>query len=91
VLDDGRDLEVTNLIWCTGFVPDFTWIDLPAFAGKEGPVHDRGIVRSDPGLYFVGLVFLYALASSLIGGVGRDAEHIVKHIASSRTGPRASE
>jgi putative flavoprotein involved in K+ transport len=82
VLDDGRDLEVTNVIWCTGFVPDFAWIDLPVFAEDGGPVHDRGIVGSEPGLYFVGLVFLYALASSLVGGVGRDAEHIAEQIAS---------
>ncbi len=88
VLDDGRDLEVSNVIWCTGFVPDFAWIDLPVFADDGGPMHDRGIVGSEPGLYFVGLVFLYALASSLVGGVGRDAEHIVKHIASSRQNGR---
>jgi hypothetical protein len=82
VLDDGRDLEVANVLWCSGFVPDCTWIDLPAFAEDEGPVHDRGIVGSEPGLYFVGLVFQYALASSLVGGVGRDAEHIAEQIAS---------
>jgi putative flavoprotein involved in K+ transport len=82
VLDDGRDLEVANVIWCTGFVPDFPWIDLPVFAEDGGPVHDRGIVRSEPGLYFVGLFFLYAAASSLVGGVGRDAEYIARHIAS---------
>jgi putative flavoprotein involved in K+ transport len=82
VLDDGRGLEVANVIWCTGFVPDFTWIDLPVFAEDGGPVHDRGIVGSEPGLYFVGLFFQYAVSSSLVGGVGRDAEHIAKHIAS---------
>ena len=82
VLDDGRVIEASNVIWCTGFVPDFAWIDLPVFAEDGGPAHDRGIVGSEPGLYFVGLVFLYALASSLVGGVGRDAEHIAKHIAS---------
>ena len=82
VLDDGRVLEVANVIWCTGFLPDFAWIDLPVFAENGGPEHDRGVVRSQPGLYFVGLVFLYALASSLVGGVGRDAAHIAKHIAS---------
>ena len=82
VLEDGRGLEVANVIWCTGFVPDFAWIDLPVFADDGDPVHDRGVVGSEPGLYFVGLFFLYALASSLVGGVGRDAEHIVKHIAS---------
>jgi putative flavoprotein involved in K+ transport len=80
VLEDGRVLEVANVIWCTGFVPDFAWIDLPVFAQDGGPVHDRGIVGSEPGLYFVGLVFSYALASSLVGGVGRDAEHIAEQI-----------
>jgi putative flavoprotein involved in K+ transport len=82
VLDDGRVLKVANVIWCTGFVSDFAWIDLPVFAEDGGPIHDRGVVGSEPGLYFVGLVFLYALASSLVGGVGRDAEYIAKHIAS---------
>jgi putative flavoprotein involved in K+ transport len=81
VLDDGRDLEVANVIWCTGFVPDFAWIDLPVFADDGDPLHDRGIVESEPGLYFVGLFFLHALASPLVGGVARDAEHIVKHVA----------
>jgi putative flavoprotein involved in K+ transport len=81
VLDDGRVLEVANVIWCTGFVPDFAWIDLPVFDQDGGPVHDRGIVAAEPGLYFVGLLFLYALASPLVGGVGRDADHIAEHIA----------
>ncbi len=79
-LDDGRVLEVANVIWCTGYMPDFAWIDLPVFAADGAPVHDRGVVSSAPGLYFVGLMFLYALASSLVGGVGRDAEHIARHI-----------
>jgi putative flavoprotein involved in K+ transport len=82
VLEDGRVLEVANVIWCTGSVPDFAWIDLRVLAEAGGPVHDRGVVGSEPGLYFVGLVFQYTLASSLVGGVGRDAEHIAEHIAS---------
>ena len=81
VLEDGRVLDVANVIWCTGFVPDFAWIDLPVFDEDGDPVHDRGVVGSEPGLYFIGLYFLYAFASVLIGGVGRDAEHIAKHIA----------
>jgi putative flavoprotein involved in K+ transport len=44
-------------------------------------MHDRGVVDAAPGLYFVGLFFLYAANSSLIGGVGRDAERIAKQIA----------
>ena len=45
-------------------------------------MHERGIVESEAGLYFVGLEFLYAMSSSvMIHGVGRDAEHIANHIA----------
>ncbi len=84
VLDDGRDLEVANVIWCTGFVPDFSWIDLPVFDRDGEPRHERGVVGSQPGLYFIGLFFLSAGSSSLIGGVGRDARHIARQIASQR-------
>jgi len=80
VLDDGRVLEVGNVIWSTGYTYDFGWIHLPVFDEHGHPVHDRGVVGSEPGLYFVGLVFLYSLSSALIGGVGRDAEYIAKRI-----------
>jgi putative flavoprotein involved in K+ transport len=85
VVGDGRVLDVANVIWCTGFRPDFSWIDLPIFAGEEKPKeprHERGIVVNEPGLYFVGLFFLYALSSSLLTGVGRDAAYIADQIAS---------
>ena len=86
VLEAGRVLPVENVIWCTGFRPDFSWIDLPVFGGQDTepkePIHVRGIVADEPGLYFVGLAFLYAMSSGFLPGVGRDAEHIVKHIAS---------
>jgi len=81
-LEDGRVLDVANVIWCTGFAPDFRWIDLPILGEDGHPVHDRGVVGSEPGLYFAGLVFLYSLSSVLIGGVGRDSEYVASHIAS---------
>ena len=82
VLEDGAICaDVTNVIWCTGFRTDFGWIDLPIFDGDGQPEHERGIVAAEAGLYFVGLFFLTSLSSSLIGGVGRDAEHIADHIA----------
>ncbi len=84
VLDNGRVLEVSNVIWCTGYAPDYTWIDLSLPTRNGVPIHDRGIVASCPGLYFMGLLFLYSLSSALVGGVGRDAEHIVDHIVSTR-------
>jgi putative flavoprotein involved in K+ transport len=81
LLESDRVLDAANVIWCTGFHPGFSWIDLPIF-GKEGPAHNRGVVESEPGLYFVGLEFLYAMSSVMVHGVGRDAEHIAGHIAS---------
>ena len=80
VLEDGRVLKVSNVIWCTGFTVDYGWMDLSLPSHNGIPVHDRGIVDSCPGLYLMGLLFLYSLSSSLLGGVGRDAEHIVDHI-----------
>jgi putative flavoprotein involved in K+ transport len=81
VLEDGRILDVANVVWCTGYRDDFSWIHLPAFGEDGQPTHDRGIARSLPGLYFVGLIFQYAATSDVLPGVGRDAEHIAKHIA----------
>ena len=81
VLEDGRALEVANVVWCTGYRPDFSWIDLPVTDDDGQPRHDRGVVAGQPGLYFVGLFFQSAVSSALVGGVGRDAEQIVARIA----------
>ncbi len=80
VTEDGQILGVRNVIWCTGFHPGFSWIDLPVHAEHE-PRHHRGIVETEPGLYFVGLHFLYSLSSTMIHGVGRDAEYVAEAIA----------
>jgi putative flavoprotein involved in K+ transport len=80
-LEDGRALDVSNVIWCTGFTDEFTWIDLPIFGEDGRPLHERGVVVGEPGLYFVGLHFQYAASSDVLPGVGRDAEYISKHIA----------
>jgi putative flavoprotein involved in K+ transport len=90
VLDGGRVAEVTNVIWCTGFRLDFSWIDLPVEGEKGYPLEDRGVVPSAPGLYFLGVPFQRSFASMLIGGVGRDAGYLAKHIAA-RTQARASK
>jgi putative flavoprotein involved in K+ transport len=80
LLEDGRVLDVANVIWCSGFQPGFDWIDLPVFDHQGHLLHDAGVVESQPGLYFVGLHFLFAMSSSMIHGVGRDAARIVKAI-----------
>jgi putative flavoprotein involved in K+ transport len=88
VLEDGRVLDVSNLIWCTGFREEFPWIDLPVFGENGRPLHERGVVVGEPGLYFVGLRFQYTATSDVLPGVGRDSEYIAKHIASSEPNDR---
>jgi putative flavoprotein involved in K+ transport len=87
VLANGRVVEVTNVIWCTGFRNDYTWIRFP-LPLEDGwyPIQVGGAVPSAPGLYFVGLPFLHSFSSMLVLGAGRDAERVVKHLVS-----RASE
>jgi putative flavoprotein involved in K+ transport len=81
LLADGRTVEAANVIWCTGFHPGFSWIDLPIFGADGEPQHDRGIVPAQPGLFFVGLHFLFAFSSTMIHGVGRDAARIADAVA----------
>ena len=81
VLEDGQVVDVANVIWCTGFTNGFSWIDLPIFGADGEPEYDRGMVPKVPGLYFVGLQFLYSMTSETVGGVGRDAKRAVDAIA----------
>ena len=94
LLADGRVLRVRNVIWCTSYQHGFPWIDLPIYGDNGGhePVHEQGVVPNVPGLYFVGLHFLYAMSSATLIGVGRDAGRIVGVLASRvRSGPRERE
>jgi len=78
-LEDGRVLEdVRTVVWCTGFRPDFRWIQLPVFGPDGYPEHRRGIVAAAPGLGFVGLRHKYRIGSSLIGSVREDAKYVVR-------------
>jgi putative flavoprotein involved in K+ transport len=77
------DLEaqgITSIIWCIGFTPDFTWVEAPVFTGRGHPGHQRG-VTAQPGLYFLGLPWLYTWGSGRFSGVARDAQYVVARIA----------
>jgi putative flavoprotein involved in K+ transport len=91
LLEDGRTPEVAAVIWCTGYRPDVSWIDLPVFDEFGEPTQRRGVVETQPGLYFLGGLFQYALASSMIRGVGRDAAYVADHLSTraTRTPPLA--
>jgi putative flavoprotein involved in K+ transport len=81
VLADGQVLNVANVIWCTGFRPNLSWVAVPGAIGDDGwPVATRGVVESVPGLYVLGMPFTYAFSSMLVGGAGRDAAFVVARL-----------
>ena len=96
LLEDGRVLEVDNVVWATGYRNDFSWIDVPFEVDRWGePVTERGVGTSQPGLYFVGRPYQYAYNSHTVGGVGKDARRVVAHLVAQprrrrRARPRAS-
>jgi putative flavoprotein involved in K+ transport len=84
---DGRTINVSSIIWATGFKPDFSWIDLKVTDEKNGwPLTKRGVANEVKGLYFMGMMFQYSRTSGLVGGVGKDAAYIAKHIYRHKNG-----
>ena len=76
---DYRAAGITSIVWCIGFRTDYSWIDLPVFNGRGQPAHVRG-VSAVPGVYFLGLPWLYTWGSGRFSGVARDAEYLAEHI-----------
>ncbi len=81
LLADGSTLDVTSLVWCTGFEPGLSWLDVDVLDDVGRPRHRLGVVEEVPGLYVVGQDFLYSLSSAQVHGVSRDAARIAGRIA----------
>ena len=71
--------NVTSILWCVGYEPDFSWVHVPVFTGRGLPVHDRG-VTAVPGLYFLGLPWLHTWGSGRFAAIARDAAHLASRI-----------
>lgn len=84
VFDDGQRLRVANVIWCTGFVEDYPWLEIPDLPVDWREQQHRGIVDALPGLYLLGKDFIFAAASETLPGVCRDAKYVAKHLAATR-------
>ena len=81
---DGATLEVSTVIWATGFQVDHSWVHAPVFDEQGRLVHRRG-VTSSPGLYFLGLTWQHTRGSALLGWVKDDAEYIANQISGFRS------
>jgi len=80
LLDDGQILDVSNIIWCTGFRAGLDWIKLPIFDGTGRVKQYRGAVEGEPGLYVCGLHFQHSTSSTMIHGAARDAGYVADKI-----------
>jgi putative flavoprotein involved in K+ transport len=80
LLEGGVEAQTAAVVWCTGFRPDFGWIELPVFGLDGYPVHRRGMAQAAPGLAFVGMRYQYRVGSALLGGVGEDAAYVASEM-----------
>jgi putative flavoprotein involved in K+ transport len=90
ILADGTVLDVANVIWATGYRPDYSFVAASILGDDGWPVEERGVSPTVPGLYFLGIPFQYAFSSMNIVGAGRDAKFVVDRIAerATATSPR---
>jgi putative flavoprotein involved in K+ transport len=77
---DGSTLEVSTVVWATGYRSDYTWIHIPGVLADGRVVHRRG-VTDVPGLYFLGLSWQHTRGSALLGFVNDDAAYLADRIA----------
>jgi putative flavoprotein involved in K+ transport len=80
IMDLARN-NIRTIIWCTGFRPDYGWLEVPVLDHKGMIRHDGGITAS-PGLYLMGAPFMRRRKSTLIDGAGDDARDLSAHLAS---------
>ena len=73
-------MGISTVIWATGYVFDFSLVKLPVVDSYGYPIQKRGVTRY-PGLYFLGLPWLYRRRSGILFGVGDDAAYLAAHIA----------
>lgn len=72
--------DIKNIVWATGFKPNFNWIDNIKLDDSHYPLNYRGVSDID-GLYFIGLPWLYTRGSATLGGVKKDAKYLSKYFS----------
>lgn len=72
---------IGSVIWASGYDFDFNLVKLPVTDGDGYPLQLRGVTQY-PGLYFIGLPWLYKYKSGLLAGVAEDAQYVAERITS---------
>jgi putative flavoprotein involved in K+ transport len=76
-----KDSGVSAIVWATGFRCNFDWVKLPIFDDAGEPVHRRGVTQF-PGVYFLGLRWLYKRKSAFLlrASGAEDAGYLTEQI-----------
>ncbi len=81
-LDNGGKIAIQSVIWTAGYRDHTDWVCIAGASNNEiGFIEDRG-VSPVPGLYHIGRSWQTSRGSSLLLGVGRDAQEIRDHLIS---------
>lgn len=72
--------SIKNIVWATGFKPNFDWIENIELDDASYPKNYRGISDDLDGLYFLGLPWLYTRGSATLGGVKKDAKYLSDYL-----------
>jgi putative flavoprotein involved in K+ transport len=83
---DLRGGEIRSIVWATGFLPEYDWLDVPVLDEKGRLRHDGGVADS-PGLYALGLPVLRRRKSTFIHGIEDDARDVTGHLAAYLNAP----
>lgn len=80
---DGSSAAFDAIVWSTGYVQSYDFLDVPGVLGDDGnPRHIEGHSTVDPRLMFLGLGWPTSRGSGLVGGVGRDARRLIASVGS---------
>ncbi len=80
IFENKKVSTIKNIIWATGYRPNFKWIEGLELDGDSYPKNYRGVSNIE-GLYFIGLPWMYTRGSATLGGVAKDASYLANIIS----------
>ncbi|MGG6230443.1 flavin-containing monooxygenase [Tenacibaculum sp. SDUM215027] len=80
VFENKKVTSIKNIIWATGYRPNFKWIEGLELDSDNYPKNYRGVSNIE-GLYFIGLPWMYTRGSATLGGVSKDASYLADIIS----------
>jgi len=72
---------IKTIVWATGYVADYSWLNIPVLDRKGKIKHEGGVVNV-PGMYLIGATLLRRRKSTFIHGAEDDARDITNHLVS---------